>query len=146
MSPRARTCFPSLQTDGFSGALLASFADLHDKQHKVIRIEFPRDRGKPSEKGNLKWERRHAPIVSIAVTGPVARMTPVLAAQTDPAAGVGTSIGAGFRPTLYWRDGDSLKFSRLEGAEWAPVRSIAIDETMTYEKAKDLVEGMGQRN
>lgn len=144
--PSGAYLFPSLQTDGFSGAVLASFADLHDKQHKVVRIEFPRDRGKPTEKGNLKWERRHAPIVSIAVTGPVARMTPVLAAQTDPGAAVGTSIGAGFRPTLYWRDGDALKFSRLEGAEWAPVRSIAIDETMTYEKARGLVEGMGQRN
>ena len=139
--------YPALQVDGFSGGVFASFADLNDKQEKVVRIDFPRDRGKPSEYGNMTWKRRHAPIVSIQLTGPIARMTPVLANRTT-AIPIGTSIGSGYRPTFYWLDGDgaSLKFSRLDGPDWSPVRSIAIDDTMTYEKARDLVVSMGQRN
>jgi hypothetical protein len=146
--PSGAYLYPSLQTDGFSGALLASFADLGDKKHKVLRIEFPGDRGKPSEKGNLKWQRRHIPIVGISTSGPVARMAPILARQTDPDAGVRTSIGTGYRPTIFWRDGDTLKFTRMtgDGTDWSTVGSIAIDDTTTYDKALALVVGMGTRN
>lgn len=144
--PSGAYLYPSLQADGLSGALVASFADLYDEKHKVVRIEFPTDRGKPSEIGNLKWERRHIPIVSIALAGPVARNTPVLAHQTDPDGGVVTTIGAGYRPTLSWRDANSLKFTRLDGTDWSAVHSIAIDDTMTYEKAQSLVIAMGERN
>ena len=144
--PSGAYLYPALQVDGLSGSLLASFADLSDKKHKVVRVDFPGDRGKPSEIGNLKWQRRHGPIVSIETSGPAARTAPVLVHQTDPSAGVVTTIGAGYRPTLSWRDGDSLKFTRLEGENWAPVRSIAVDETMSYDRALSLVIGMGQRN
>jgi hypothetical protein len=143
--PSGAYLYPSLQTDGLSGAIIASFADLNDRHAKVVRIEFPRDRGKPSEPGNLKWERRHAPILSVAVTGPLARMAPVMEMRTDPVDGVGTSIGERYVPTLYWRDVDTLKFTRLDGADWSPLRSIAIDDKMTYEMARDLVIAMGQR-
>jgi len=145
-APSGAYLYPWLQPDGFSGSLLASFADLHDRQEKVVRIDFPRDRGKPSEIGNVKWERRHAPILSIAIVGPLARMTPMVDERADPQSGVGTSIGAGYKPTLYWLDGSSLKFVRLDGADWSPVRSITIDDTMTYAQARDLVVSMGQRN
>ncbi len=144
--PSGAYLYPALQVDGLSGGLVASFADLSDDKHKVVRIEFPSDRGKQTEIGNLKWERRHAPIVSIATTGPVARLAPVLARQTDSDAAVTTTIGAGYRPTMSWRDGDSLKFTRLDGDDWTSLRSIALDDTMTYEKAQALVIGMGQRN
>jgi|KBSSwiStaDraftv2_1062776.scaffolds.fasta_scaffold01503_7 hypothetical protein len=144
--PPGAYLYPALQVDGFSGGMFASFADLNDKQEKIVRIDFPRDRGKPSEYGNMTWKRRHAPIVSIQLTGPIARMTPVLSNRTDPAVPIGTSIGSGFRPTFYWQDGEALKFSRLDGPDWSPIRSITIDDTMTYEKARDLVVSMGQRN
>jgi hypothetical protein len=144
--PSGAYMYPSLQADGLSGAVLVSFADLHDQTHKVVRIQFPSDQGKPAEPGNLTWQRRHTPIVSISTSGPVPRMTPILATGTTRDAGVGTSIGAGYRPTLYWRDGGALKYTRLEGADWTSVRSIPIDEAMTYERALALVSGMGQRN
>lgn len=144
--PSGAYLYPSLQADGLSGAVVASFADLHEQRHRVVRVSFPDDQGKPSESGNLKWQRRHIPIVGIAAEGPVAQMMPAVALSASPDAGVGTSIGAGYRPTLYWRDGATLKYSRLEGEDWAAVRSIAIDDTMTYERALSLVTGMGQRN
>jgi hypothetical protein len=144
--PSGAYLFPSLQPDGLSGALLASFADLHDQRHKIVRIRFPSDQGKPSEAGNLKWQRRHIPIVGVAVQGPVARMTPILASGPGAGPSVGTSIGAGYHPTLYWRDGDSLKYTRLGDADWTPVHSISIGADMPYERALSLVVGMGERN
>jgi hypothetical protein len=143
--PAASFLFPSLQPDGLSGSVLACFTDLHDQLFKVVRIQFPSDQGKPSEAGNLKWQRRHIPIVGVATQGPVARMTPILASGPGNSPAVGTSIGAGYRPTLYWRDADSLEYTRLDDGGWTPVRSIAIDESMPYERALALVIGMGER-
>ncbi len=141
--PSGAYLYPSLQADGLSGGLLASFADLHEGKHRVVRIEFPQDWGKPSEPDNVNWKRRHTPIVGVAMNGPDARITPNLADLRD---GVRTTIGTGYRPTLSWREGDALKFSRLDGADWAPVRSIAIDDAMSYDRALALVTSMGERN
>jgi hypothetical protein len=144
--PSGAYLYPSLQTDGLSGALLVSYADLNADRHRVLQVRFPDFQGKPSEEGNLDWKRRHIPIVGIAAEGPMARMTPRRAPGQKRELGVGTSIGGGYRPTLYWLEESSLKYTRLGAADWEPVRSIAIDETMTYEKALDLVVGMGSRN
>ena len=37
--PPGAYLYPALQVDGFSGGVLASFADLNDKQEKVVRIK-----------------------------------------------------------------------------------------------------------
>jgi hypothetical protein len=55
-------------------------------------------------------------------------------------------VGAGYTPTLYWRDGASLKYVRLDGGDWTDVRAVAIDDAVTYEQALGLVIGMGSRN
>jgi len=141
--PAGAYMYPGLQADGLSGAVMASFADLHDQKHKVVNIRFPADQGKPSDPADVNWKRRHIPIVGVATEGPVARMIPTLA---DTREGVRTAIGSGYRPTLSWREGDTLKFSRLDGAEWAPVRSITVDDAMTYDRALALVTSMGERN
>jgi hypothetical protein len=140
--PSGAYLFPSLQADGLSGAFLASYADLHANLHRVLSVKFPEFQGKPAEDGNPEWKRRHIPIVGIAAEGPIARRAP---GQKDKL-GVGTSIGGGYRPTLYWLEDSSLKYTRLGATDWEPIRSIPIDETMTYEKALDLVVGMGSRN
>ena len=139
----AAAYYPTLQADGLSGGLLASYADLHADKQRVIHIDFPQDWGRPSDPNDTNWKRRHIPIVGVAIEGPIARMTPTLA---NLAGGVRTTIGTGYRPTLTWRDGDSVKFSRLDGADWAPVRSIAIDDTMSFDRALALVTSMGERN
>lgn len=140
--PSGAYLYPSLQSDGHSGAVLASFADLHDGKHKVVRIEFPQDWGKPSEADNLNWKRRHIPIVGVSMSGPLARMAPDAGATRD---GIRTTIGDRYRPTLSWGEDGKVRFSRLDGADWAPVRSILVDDQMTYEKAFALVKGMGER-
>ena len=141
--PTGAYLYPSLQADGLSGSVLASFADIHDQKFKIVRIDFPHDWGKPSDPTSVNWKRRHIPIVGVTMEGSLARLTPDVGKTKY---GIRTTIGSGYRPTLSWSDGASLKFTRLEGADWAPVRTIAIDDRMTYEKALSLVTGMGERN
>jgi len=143
--PSGAYLFPALQTDGLGGALVAVFADLHDQLEKVVRISFAEDQGKPSDTTSVQWKRRHIPIVGVEASGPIARMTPMLALNAPPDTAVGTSVGAGYRPTHYWLEGGALKYTQLLGADWSPVRSITIDDAMTYDKALSLVIGMGQR-
>ena len=143
--PSGAYLFPALQADGLGGGLVAAFADLHDQLEKVVKIGFPEDQGKPTEIGNVKWQRRHIPIVGVSFSGALARMTPMLAMNAWADLAVGTSVGAGYVPTVYWRDGAALKYTRLEGTDWAPVRSIGIDDIMTYDKALSLVVSMGER-
>ena len=144
--PSGAYLYPALLTDGLGGGLVAVFADLHDQLEKVVKISFPEDQGKPSDTTSVQWKRRHIPIVGVASSGPVATMTPMLSLTASAELAVGTSVGSGYRPTLYWRDGSNLKYTRLDGAVWSPVRSIPIDDVMTWDKALALVVGMGQRN
>jgi hypothetical protein len=144
--PSGAYLFPTLQADGLGGGLVAAFADLHDQLEKIVQISFPQDQGKPSDSANVSWKRRHIPIVGVAGEGGLAGMTPAYALNGWGDLTVGTSIGAGYRPTMYWHDGASLVYTHYDGTSWAPVRSIAIDDvTMTWDRATALVVGMGQR-
>jgi len=144
--PTGAYLFPALQADGLGGGLVAVFADLHDQLEKVIKIDFAQDQGKPSDTTSVNWKRRHIPIVGVVADGPLARMTPMLAFDAWGDLAVGTSVGSGYRPTHYWRDGGSLRYTRLDGTDWGPVRTITVDDVMTWDKATALVVGMGQRN
>jgi len=148
--PGGAYLYPALQADGLSGSALASFADLNAQKQRVLRLQFPNNWGKPSDTtpdspNSLNWKRRHIPIVGVANEGPIARMVPEAADTRD---GVRTSIGRGYAPTLSWGNaaGSAINYTRWNGADWDPVRSIAIDDTMTYEHALALVSGMAQRN
>jgi hypothetical protein len=141
--PEGAYLYPSLQPDGLNGAVLVSYADLHANVERVLRISFPDDQGRPSDPGSLKWQRRHIPIVGVAGDGPIPTKFPDM---KDKNLVVGTTIGAGYRPTYYWRAADSLKYTRLENGDWSDVRAIAINETTTYEKALALVAAMAGRN
>jgi hypothetical protein len=137
--PAGAYLFPSLHSDGPSGAILASFADLHSRKNVVIRITFPTDLGTP-DANNITWMRRHIPIVGVVGESPIAPTAPVRISS------VGTTVGAGYRPTFYWRDGDRLLYTRYDGREWASVKAIPLTETMSYERALSLVVGMAASN
>jgi len=132
--PAGAYSYPTLQVDGLSGAVLASFADLtrDRRKHYVVRITYD---------GTLQKLRRRIPVVGVIGSGPIPSEAPEAIALS-----VWTVIGGGYKPTHYWRDGDTVQFLRFDGEKWAPVKSIALDEEMTYEKAARLVEEMGKRN
>ncbi len=144
--PSGSYLFPSLQADGLGGAVLASFTDLHAQKHKVVRIIYPANQGKPSDPASTDWKRRHIPILGVASEGPIPMKVKKVTGAGGEDGAVSTTVGSGYRPTMHWREGNALQFTRLEGSDWAPVRSIALDDAMTYDKALSLVVGMGQRN
>ncbi|HMA18370.1 MAG TPA: hypothetical protein VKS03_08020 [Thermoanaerobaculia bacterium] len=137
--PAGAYMFPSLHSDGPSGTILASFGDLHSAKNVVVRITFPTDLGTP-DPNNITWMRRHIPIVGVVGESPIAPTAPVRISS------VGTTLGAGYRPTFYWREGDKLLYTRFDGREWASVRGIALNETMSYERALALVVSMAASN
>ncbi|HEV8231694.1 MAG TPA: hypothetical protein VGQ75_05060, partial [Thermoanaerobaculia bacterium] len=137
--PAGAYLFPSLHTDGPSGAILASFADLHSQKNVVVRITFPTDLGTP-DSSNITWMRRHIPIVGVVGEAPIATTAPVQISA------MGTTIGTGYRPTFYWRDGNRLLYTHFDGREWASAKAIPLDETMSYERALSLVVGMAASN
>jgi hypothetical protein len=137
--PSGAYLFPSLHSDGPAGPILASFADLHTKKNVVVRITFPTDLGTP-DANNITWMRRHIPIVGVVGESPLAPTAPVRVES------VGTTIGAGYRPTYHWREADRLLYTRFDGREWNSVMAIPINETMSYERALSLVVGMATSN
>jgi hypothetical protein len=137
--PAGSYMFPSLHSDGPGGAILASFADLHSGKNVVVRITFPTDLGTP-DSNNITWMRRHIPIVGVVGESPIAPTAPVRVAS------VGTSLGTGYRPTFHWREGDRLLYTRYDGREWASVKTIQLNETMSYERALSLVVSMATSN
>jgi hypothetical protein len=137
--PEAAYLFPSLHSDGPSGAILASFADLNGRKNKVVKITFPTDLGVPDE-GNVTWMRRHIPIVGVVGESPLAPTTPIHITS------MGTALGTGYRPTFYWRDADRVLYTRFDGHDWASVKAIPLSDTMSYERALALVIGMAASN
>jgi hypothetical protein len=84
--------------------------------------------------------RRHIPIVGVVGESPLAPTAPIRIAS------MGTTLGSGYRPTFYWRDGDRLLYTRFDGHDWASVKAIPLTETMSYERALGLIVGMASSN
>jgi hypothetical protein len=137
--PHGAYAFPSLQPEGPGGSILASFADLNSNKHYVVRVNYPTDLGKPSP-DNLTWQRRRIPVVGIASLGPIA------SAPQFGTSAIRTIIGSSYKPNLYWQDDTGFHYVRYDGTVWSAVKTIALTDGMTYEKAVGLVEGMAQRN
>ena len=136
--------YPSLQLEGPSGAFLASFADLNADKHYVVRIDFPTNLGNPSDPKNPVFERRRIPVVGVIASGPIAFQKPNdLIPLSAP---VRTIIGSSYNPTLYWQDGSTLRYIRLDGKAWSDTLSITLDKDLTFDRAQRLLEGMAARN
>ena len=137
--PRGAYAFPSLQSEGPGGAVLATFASLASDRENVVRITYPTELGQPSA-DNSTWLRRRIPVVGIVSQGPIA-----LVPQMD-AASVHTVVGSSYRPTLHWTDGVALHYVRFDGAAWSDVRSIVFTPDLGYDQAVALVDEMARRN
>ena len=129
--------YPSLQLEGIGGSILASFTDLGSDRHYVIRIKYPDNLGKPGP-DNVTWQRRRIPVVGVASEAPVPSDVP---GSID----VKTVIGASYRPTIFWNTDGALGYTRFDGRKWSAAITIALDSTMTYDRALRLVQEMATR-
>ena len=137
--PRGAYAFPSLQSEGPGGAILATFASLTSDRENVIRLSYPTELGQPSVDDST-WLRRRIPVVGVVSTGPIT-MEP----QMD-AASVSTIVGSSYRPTLLWSDGLALHYVRFDGTAWSAVKSIVFTADLGYDQAVALVQEMARRN
>jgi hypothetical protein len=137
--PATAYMYPSLQVEGISGAILASFADLSADRHYVIRIRFPDNLGKPGP-DNVTWQRRRIPVVGVASDEPIPDEVPIVLES------VKTVVGASYRPTLVWSTNVAVGYMRFDGRKWSPAITIPLSESMTYDKALRLVQEMATRN
>ncbi len=136
--PAGSYMFPSLQTEGIGGAILASFADLGSDKHYVVRITYPTNLGKPGPT-NATWLRRRIPVVGVASDGPISDEVPVVIAS------VRTVIGASYRPTLVWNTDNAVAYTHFDGKAWSSA-TIPLTDSMTYDRALALVQEMATRN
>jgi len=136
--PTGSYMYPTLQPEGIGGAMLASFADLSQNKHFVIRITFPDNLGRPGP-DNATWLRRRIPVVGVASESPISDDVPIFVS------GVKTAIGASYRPTLYWNTGTAVAYTRFDGRAWSSVRTIPFSDTMNAERALRLVQEMAMR-
>lgn len=130
--------YPALQLDGPGGAILASFADLNADRQFVLRITFPDDLGRPGPT-NATWLRRRIPVVGVSSEGPIAD-TPVMIYA------VSTVVGASYKPTLLWRADNAVGYTRFDGKKWSSVKTIPLDDSMSYDRAVRLIEEMATKN
>jgi len=137
--PATAYMYPSLQVEGISGEILASFADLSADRHYVISIRFPDNLGKPGP-DNVTWQRRRIPVVGIDSDEPIPDQVPIVLES------VKTVVGASYRPTLVWSTDGAVGYTRFDGRKWSPAITIPLNESMTYDKALRLVQEMATRN
>jgi hypothetical protein len=137
--PPGSYMYPSLQSEGIGGALLATFADLGSDKEYVVRITFPDNLGKPGP-DNATWLRRRIPVVGVVSDGPISDDVPVFIAS------VRTIVGGSYRPTLVWNTDKAVGFTHFDGKAWSPARAIPLGDSMTYDRALRLVQEMATRN
>jgi hypothetical protein len=137
--PATAYMYPSLQVEGISGAILASFSDLSADRHYVIRIRYPDNLGKPGP-DNVTWQRRRIPVVGVASEEPIADDMPVMIES------VKTFVGSSYRPTLVWSTPGAVGYTRFDGRKWSPAITIPLTESMTCDRALRLVQEMATRN
>lgn len=140
--PSSAYMFPALQLEGPGGAILASFADLSQGKHFVVRLSFPTDLGHTSP-GTMTWMRRRIPVVGVAISGEVASATPLGGFKS-----FNTIIGSTYKPTLVWDEDTAVKYIRLDGAtgKWTAPVGIAVTPDMPADRAMQLVRDMAAKN
>jgi hypothetical protein len=141
-APASAYMYPSLQLEGPGGAILASFADLSQGKHFVVRLTFPTDLGRTSP-GTATWMRRRIPVFGVSIYGDIAFSAPLTGYKS-----IFTIVGTSYTPTLVWDEDAAVKYIRLDGAtgKWSAPIGIAITPEMSSDRAMQLVRDMAAKN
>jgi hypothetical protein len=139
-TPPATYAYPSLQLEGPGGGILATFTDLTKGRDFVVRVNYASDLGAVNSKS---WLRRRIPVFGVALDAPM----PIINGSGMMSA-VSTVIGPSYNPTLVWSEEKAVKFLRYDAAtgKWGSVRSIALGDDMSKDRAYALVRDMASKN
>jgi hypothetical protein len=126
---------PSLQLDGLSSTILATFADPASDTLDTLHIDFPSDlRSNPQGRGHV--------VVILKTDGRPKPMT-VPPAPTL----IGTTVGSGYHLTVYWQsDPASVQFTVFDGTAWGDARTVPLTGGLTTNAAIALIRAMAVQN
>jgi hypothetical protein len=139
--PAALYTHPTLQQDGLSSDILATFVDLNSQMLRTLRISAPSDlRNVPPDQKKTPSGRGHIIVVGRAGDAPIGGV------QAMSASPVETIVGLNYKPTLAWQDGAAVYYMHFNGRSWDSVNAIPLTGGMTTEHALDLLRTMAMQN
>jgi hypothetical protein len=128
---------PSLQQDGLSSTILASFADVATGTLQVAQITFPSDFRHVID----PLHGRHV----VVILGH--NSSPILAAVPASPTLLGTVVGSSYEPTVYWQsDPDHVSYAMSDGTRWTPTRTVALTPALGTDAAVGLIRKMAIQN
>ncbi len=128
---------PSIQQEGLSANVLATFADVASQSIQVVRIGFPSDFRHVID----PMHGRHVPVI-LGHSG-----SPLLLAVPPTPTLLGTIVGSSYQPTVYWQsDPDHVSFAVSNGAAWSDTRTVALSGAITADAAVNLIRRMAIQN
>ena len=128
---------PTIQQEGLSSSVLATFGDVATQSIHVVRIGFPSDFRHVID----PMHGRHVPVI-LGHSG-----SPLLLAVPPTPIRLGTIVGSSYFPTVYWQsDPDHVNFSVSNGTSWTDTRSLALGGPITADAAIDLIRRMAIQN
>jgi hypothetical protein len=128
---------PSLQQDGLSSTILATFADVATSTLQVLRITFPSDFRDVID----PMHGRH--VVVILGHG----SSPILSAVPQNPTILGTVVGSSYQPTVFWQsDPGSVNFASTDGTTWTDTRSLPLTRSLSADEAVTLIRRMAIQN
>jgi len=128
---------PSLQQDGLSSTILATFADVATGTLQVVHINFPSDFRHVID----PMHGRHV----VVILGHSS--APILDAIAQNPTLLGTVVGSNYQPTVYWQsDPGSVSFASTDGTNWTGTRTIPLSRTLNADAAVTLIRRMAIQN
>lgn len=130
--------FPSLQGNAFGSDLLATFGDIATNSFDTLQIEFA-------------WDYRHMDggrhVIVILNHQQNPMPFPDMFTGSEAPSSIGTIIGGGYNPTIYWQNSDSsVSYSKFGGTAWGNVKTLALTPSLTLDSAVSLVRSMALQN
>ncbi len=128
---------PSIQQDGLSSMLLATFADVASQTLQVAQITFPSDFRSVID----PLHGRHV----VVILGH--NSSPILAAVPTGVTLLGSVVGSNYEPTIYWQsDPGHVNYSISDGTQWTPTRTVTLTPALGADAAVSLIRKMAIQN
>ena len=124
---------PSLQQDGMSSTMLATFADVATQTLQVAQITFPSDFRHVID----PLHGRHVVVILGHNTSPILQTVPTGTTL------LGTVVGSNYQPTIYWQsDPGRVDYAMSDGTQWSPTRAVTLTPTLGADAAVTLIRKM----
>jgi hypothetical protein len=128
---------PSLQQDGLSPMVLATFGDVATKTLQVAQITFPSDFRQVID----PLHGRHVVVILGHNSSPILETVP------SGVTLLGTVVGSNYQPTIYWQsDPGHVSYSMSDGTQWTSPRAVTLTPALGADAAVSLIRKMAIQN